>query len=150
MKKKQKDLVIGVRYTKEQLEKMRHYDLFTIAAALGITKRADGKYGTKAEMIPEILRGQEHHDERTTPYCEMCGQYTMLREKAHVCSEGDNCRENILMLCVSCHRMLDVHLKPRLYIALENYGAKNLPTSWKKSIYQQAYDASAKARRRRK
>lgn len=144
---KKKNLIIGTRYNKEQLEKMRHYDLYPIAAAIGIPTRPDGKYGTKAEMIPEILKAQELHDERTMPYCEMCGQYTMLREKSHICSGGDNSRENILMLCVSCHKMLDIHLKPRLYAALERFGAKHLPTSWTKSIYLQAYDA-AKAKRK--
>jgi len=141
MRTKKDELTLGVRYTSEQLTEMPHYDLYTIAAALGISKRLDGKYGSKAEMIPKILKAQEQHDERTTPYCEMCGQYTMLREKAHIYSEGDNTRENILMLCISCHRMLDVHLKPRLFYALKKFGSKNLPSSWEKSIYQQAYDA---------
>jgi len=144
---KKRNSILGMRYTKEQLEKMRHFELYPIAAELKIPTRPDGKYGTKEDMIPKILEAQELHAERTTPYCEMCGQYTMLREKSHICSEGDKSRENILMLCVSCHRMLDVHLKPRLYAALKRFGAKHLPTSWTKSIYLQAYDA-AKAKRK--
>jgi hypothetical protein len=142
VKIKQKELIRGIPYTREQLEKLRYYDLWTIAAALAVPKRPDGKYGPKEKVIPEILEAQERHDERMTPYCEMCGKYTMLREKAHICSEGDASRENILMLCVSCHRMLDVHLKPRLYLALKRFGAKGLPSSWEKSIFQQAFDAS--------
>jgi len=144
--KKKKILTTGIRYTKEDLTKMPHYELWQIAAALAVPRRPDGKYGKKAEVIPEILEAQELHDERMTPYCEMCGRYTMLREKAHICSEGDTSRENILMLCVSCHRMLDVHLKPRLHIALQRFGAKHLPKSWEKSIYEQAFDASAASR----
>jgi hypothetical protein len=68
-----------------------------------------------------------------------------LREKAHICSEKDDSRENILMLCGSCHRMLDVHLKPRLHIALKQFGAKQLPKSWESSIYEQAFQASAES-----
>jgi hypothetical protein len=132
---KKKNRIIGMHYTKDQLEKLRHYGLFPIAAELKIPTRPDGKYGSKKEMIPKILKAQELHSERMIPYCEMCGQYSILREKSHICSEGDKSRENILMLCVSCHRMLDVLLKPRLYVALKRFGANRLPTSWNKSIY---------------
>ena len=144
---KKKNSIIGMRYTKEQLKKMRHFELYTIAAELKIPTRSDGKYGAKEDMIPKILKAQELHAERMIPYCEMCGQYSMLREKSHICSESDKSRENILMLCVSCHRMLDVHLKSRLYAALKRFGAKHPPNSWTKSIYLQAYD-TAKARRK--
>lgn len=145
MTKKQNKLIVA-RYTEGQLKEMPHYDLFTIAAGLAIPRRPDGKYGSKSEMIPKILEAQELHDERTTPYCEMCGNFTMLREKAHICSEGDGTRENILMLCISCHKMLDVHLKPRLYATLKKSGVKNIPASWQKSIHMQAFEATQRKR----
>jgi len=122
-------------------------ELWKIAKELKIPLRPDGRYGSKKEMIPKILNAQELHTERMIPFCEMCGQYSILREKSHICSEGDKSRENILMLCVSCHRMLDILLKPRLYAALKRFGAKHLPTSWGKSIYLQAYQASEKKRK---
>ena len=141
--KKKAVLRKGALYTEEQLGKMKHYELWQIAASLGVPRRPDGSYGKKTEVIPQILSAQDLHDERTIPYCEMCGKYTAMRDKAHICSEGDNSRENILMLCVSCHRMLDVHLKPRLCIALKKHGTKGLPKSWEKSIYEQAFKASS-------
>jgi len=150
MNKKKRDIVIGARYTEEQLREMSVYELLTIAAALAVQKRPDGKYGSREEMIPEILKAQEMHDELTTPYCEMCGSYNILRERAHICSEGDKSRENILMLCPTCHRMFDTHLKPRLHKALKRFGAKHLPVSWEKSIYQQAFEASSLAKEARR
>lgn len=140
--KRKKVLPTSSRYTEEQLETLKHYELWQIAVSLGVQRREDGSYGTKSEVIPKILEAQQLHGERVMPYCEMCGNYTMLREKAHICSEGDVSRENILMLCASCHRMLDVHLKPRLYIALNKFGAKRLPESWERSIYEQAPKAT--------
>jgi hypothetical protein len=56
---KKKNSIIGMPYTKEQLEKMRHYDLYTIAAELKIPRRPDGKYGAKEDMIPKILEAQD-------------------------------------------------------------------------------------------
>jgi hypothetical protein len=70
---KKKNRIIGMHYTKDQLEKLRHYELFPIAAELKIPTRPDGKYGSKKEMIPKILHAQELYSERMIPYCEMCG-----------------------------------------------------------------------------
>jgi hypothetical protein len=46
--------------------------------------------------------------------------------------------------------MFDTHVKPKIHRALIEAGVTNLPVSWEKSIYQQAAEASAKARKRRK
>ena len=58
-------------------------------------------------------------------------------------------RINMLKLCPSCHVMFDTRLKPRLYEALKNVGVGNLPQSWTKSIYYQAFEASMKSPKRK-
>jgi len=78
--------------------------------------------------------------------CDMCGHFILLRQKAHILAEGGNDKNNILMLCPSCHLMFDTHLKPKIFKALKNYGIKDFPVSWEKSIYEQAADASLKAK----
>jgi hypothetical protein len=45
---------------------------------------------------------------------------------------------------------LDIRLKPRLYEALKNAGAKDLPKSWAKSIYHQAFEASMESPKRKR
>ena len=78
--------------------------------------------------------------------CEMCGHYFLIRQKAHILAEGDKKEPNLLMLCPSCHVMFDTHIKPKIFKALKNFGIKGFPKSWEKSIYQQAAEASQKAR----
>ncbi|MBN1699347.1 MAG: hypothetical protein JW881_17640 [Spirochaetales bacterium] len=82
--------------------------------------------------------------------CEMCGHYVMIRQKAHIIAEGLKNGDNLLMLCPSCHSMFDIHLKPKMYKALDKASVKNLPVSWKNSIYFQAAEASQKARQKKK
>ena len=81
--------------------------------------------------------------------CEMCGHYVSVRQKAHILAEGKKTGENLLMLCPSCHIIFDTHIKPKLFTALRKAGI-NLPNSWEKSIYQQAAEASQKARGKKK
>lgn len=78
--------------------------------------------------------------------CQMCGHFVAIRQKAHIVAEGKKGKGNVLLLCPSCHVIFDTQLKPRLYKALTKAGAKNLPASWMKSIYDQAAEASRKAR----
>ena len=78
--------------------------------------------------------------------CELCGHYVALRQKSHIVAEGKKRGNNLLMLCPTCHIMFDTHIKPKVYKALVEAGTKNLPGSWKKSIYLQAAEASMKAR----
>ena len=78
--------------------------------------------------------------------CEICGHYVAIRQKGHIVGEERSSKENILMLCPSCHIMFDTQLKVKLRKALSNAGALNLPASWKKGIYEQAAEASAKTR----
>jgi hypothetical protein len=80
----------------------------------------------------------------------MCGNYVALRQKAHIISEGDNSRENILMLCPGCPLRFDTRVKPRLSQALLKKGAKQLPVSWKKSSYDLAYEAAVASEKRGK
>ncbi|HDH98432.1 MAG TPA: hypothetical protein ENF70_04810 [Deltaproteobacteria bacterium] len=77
--------------------------------------------------------------------CELCGHYVSLRQKAHIVAEGKKRGANLLMLCPTCHIMFDTHVKPKIYKALVEAGVEKLPESWKKSIYQQAAEASQKA-----
>ena len=55
---------------------------------------------------------------------------------------------NVLMLCPTCHIMFDTHVKPKVFKAMMDAGLQDFPESWKKSIYEQAAEAAAKARKR--
>lgn len=47
--------------------------------------------------------------------------------------------------------MFDTHVKPKLFRAIVDAGfQENMPESWKKSIYEQAAEASAKALKSKK
>jgi hypothetical protein len=81
--------------------------------------------------------------------CEMCGHHVSVRQKAHIVAEGKKTDENLLMLCPSCHIMFDTHIKPKVFTALQKAGI-NLTSSWEKSIYHQAAEASQKAREKKK
>ena len=61
-------------------------------------------------------------------------------------AEGKKAENNVLMLCPTCHIMFDTHVKPKVFKAIMEAGLKDFPESWKKSIYEQAAEASAKAR----
>ena len=76
--------------------------------------------------------------------CEMCGHTVAVLQKAHILAEAPKSASNILMLCPTCHLMFDSHLKPILYCALEAMGCKNLPSSWRTSIYDQGAQESAR------
>jgi len=80
--------------------------------------------------------------------CEMCWHHVGVRQKAHIVAEGKKKDNNILMLCPTCHIMFDTHVKPKVFTAVLEAGLQDLPESWKKSIYEQAAEASAKARGR--
>lgn len=81
--------------------------------------------------------------------CEMCGHHVAIRQKAHIVAENRKKGNNILMLCPTCHIMFDAHVKPKVFTALLEAGLQGLPESWKKSIYEQAAEASAAALGRR-
>ena len=77
--------------------------------------------------------------------CEMCGHHVGIRQKAHIMAEGKKTENNLLMLCPTCHIMFDTHLKPKIFLAMMDAGFNAMPESWRKSIYEQASEASAKA-----
>jgi hypothetical protein len=77
--------------------------------------------------------------------CEMCGHHVAILQKAHIVAENRKKGNNILMLCPTCHIMFDTHVKPKVFKALLEAGLQDLPESWKKSIYEQAAEASAVA-----
>ncbi len=144
-----KKLLTKMPYTQEALKGMKIADLKILASALGIKTWQK----TKAKVIKGILEEQHELDlidERVESFCEMCGNYVALRERAHIISEGDNSRKNILMLCPGCHRMFDTRVKPKLYQALMRKGVKHLPESWKKSSFDQAYEAAVASGKRGK
>ncbi|MEA3428233.1 MAG: hypothetical protein U9Q84_03210 [Thermodesulfobacteriota bacterium] len=131
-----RNLLKGMPYTKEALNKLKIAELKMLASVMSI----DSWQKTKAEIVKLIFEEQHELDlldERLDNFCEMCGNYVAIRQRAHIVSEGDNSRTNILLLCPTCHLFFDTRLKPRLYKALSKAGAKTLPDSWKKSIYQQ-------------
>lgn len=78
--------------------------------------------------------------------CEMCGNYVGVRQKAHIMTEGKKTENNLLMLCPTSHIMFDTHVKPKVFMAMIDAGVEGMPESWRKSIYDQAAEASAKAR----
>jgi len=77
--------------------------------------------------------------------CEMCGHHVAVRQKAYIVAENRKKGNNLLMLCPTCHIMFDTHIKPKVFKALLEAGLTDLPESWKKSIYEQAAEASAVA-----
>ena len=79
----------------------------------------------------------------------MCGYSVISRQKAHIVAEGSKSAENLLMLCPTCHMMLDTHIKPKVFKALIQAGCKSLPKSWEKSIYEQAAEASQAAKKKK-
>jgi len=80
-------------------------------------------------------------------FCDMCGHHVAIRQRAHIVAEGQKTGANVLLLCPSCHIVLDTKLKPAISRALQDAGVRNLPKSWASSIYEQAAMASAHARR---
>lgn len=81
--------------------------------------------------------------------CDLCGHHVAVRQRAHIVAEGPKRGVNLIMLCSSCHVMFDTQIKPRIARALKKAGVEELPKSWKKSIYMQAAEASAKSRRKK-
>ena len=142
-----KKLLEKMPYTKEQLNKHNIGELKMLASVLGINSWQK----TKEQLVKLVLKNQHELDlidERLEDFCEMCGKYVAIRQDSHIVAEKGRARINILKLCPTCHLMLDTRLKPRLYEALKDAGAKDLPKSWTKSIYHQAIEASMKSRKR--
>jgi hypothetical protein len=77
--------------------------------------------------------------------CEMCGHHVAVRQKAHILADGKKTENNVLMLCPTCHIMFDTHVKPKVFKAMMEAGLQDFPESWRKSIYEQAAEASANA-----
>ncbi|MGA9625005.1 MAG: hypothetical protein WBQ65_11085 [Bryobacteraceae bacterium] len=82
--------------------------------------------------------------------CEMCGHHVGVRQKAHMMAEGKKTESNVLMLCPTCHIMFDTYVKPKVFKAMMEVGLQGFPESWKKSIYEQAAEASAEALKRKR
>jgi hypothetical protein len=65
--------------------------------------------------------------------CEWCGWEAASRFASHIIDEGPERDWNILSLCPNCSSVFDDVIRPKLYVALQKYGGKNLPKSWEKS-----------------
>ncbi len=72
--------------------------------------------------------------------CVMCGSRYPLPDAVHIVDKkewcariGEDRQVNGIPLCPNCHRVFDEVLRPYLYRALEGFGAKDLPESWKGS-----------------
>ena len=66
--------------------------------------------------------------------CEWCGWRVSTRDAVHIIDEIKASKEwNVLSLCPNCHRVFDDKIRQKLYMALEKFGSKNLPDSWKQS-----------------
>ena len=91
-----------------------------------------------------------HDYMKSAGICEMCGHHVGVRQKAHIMAEGKKTENNVLMLCPTCHIMFDTHLKPKVFKSVMEAGLQEFPESWKKSIYEQAAEASANALKRKR
>ena len=87
-------------------------------------------------------------DVKSECMCKMCGHHVGILQKAHIMAEGKKSGNNLLMLCPTCHIMFDTHVKPKIFEAMVEAGLQ-LPESWRNSIYTQAAEASARARKDR-
>jgi hypothetical protein len=67
--------------------------------------------------------------------CDWCGWQAGRRHAAHIIDEIKTAGKgqwNALSLCPNCATVFDEVIRPKLYRALQEYGATNLPLSWKK------------------
>jgi hypothetical protein len=146
--KMKRKLLEKMPYEKHQLNDLGIRELKMLASVLGINSWQKSK-----DQLVKVIYKNQHEldliDERMEDFCEMCGNFVAIRQDSHIVSEKGRARINILKLCPSCHVMFDTRLKPRLYEALKDAGAKNLPKSWTKTIYHQAIEAALKARRKK-
>jgi len=149
-RKRKKELLENLPYTKDQLNKLSISDLKMLASMLSINswqKNKDQLVKTIVENV-DNQKGLDLIDERLEEFCEMCGKYVAIRQDSHIVSENVRSRINILKLCPSCHVMLDHRLKPRLYKALQEFGVTNLPKSWSISFHHQAIEERSKSPKR--
>jgi predicted restriction endonuclease len=72
--------------------------------------------------------------------CVMCGVTYPLPDAVHIIDEkewkrqlGSDSQRNGIPLCPNCHRVFDEILRPKLYDALQAFGATGLPNSWKRN-----------------
>lgn len=67
--------------------------------------------------------------------CEWCGWKAGRRHAAHIIDEiktAGKGRWNAISLCPNCSTVFDDQIRPKLYAALKEFGATNLPESWSK------------------
>ena len=65
--------------------------------------------------------------------CEWCGWQSASRFASHIIDEGPEKDWNALSLCPNCSSVFDEVIRPKLYLALKNFGVEELPKSWSKS-----------------
>jgi hypothetical protein len=72
--------------------------------------------------------------------CVMCGITYPAPQAAHIIDEkewkgrhGGDKQINGIPLCPNCHWVFESILRPKLYVALDAFGTRDLPQSWKKN-----------------
>jgi len=65
--------------------------------------------------------------------CEWCGWQSASRFASHIIDEGPEKDWNLLSLCPNCSSVFDDVIRPKLYRALKECGAKKLPKKWARS-----------------
>lgn len=70
----------------------------------------------------------------------MCGGTYPMSDAVHIIDEkewirriGHDSKKNGIPLCPNCHRIFDEILRPYLHRALQEFGARDLPDSWKQN-----------------
>ena len=63
--------------------------------------------------------------------CHWCGWNAGRRFCCHIIDEGAEAEWNAIALCPNCSTVFDEVIRPLLYKALKEYGAKDLPASWR-------------------
>lgn len=88
----------------------------------------------------KIVRDKEGHYRP----CAMCGRTFPPPDAAHIIDEDEwkekmrnDGQVNGLPLCKTCHVIFEDYLRPRLFAALEAFGSRGLPVSWKESKKRQ-------------
>lgn len=73
--------------------------------------------------------------------CAWCGWQTGRRFAAHIIDEGPETEWNAISLCPNCSTVFDEKVRPKLWKALIEWGAKNLPESWSRDNKMSHCDA---------
>ena len=85
-----------------------------------------------------VKRKIVHDNTGKHKHCVMCGTTYPQPDAVHIIDKkewkGRSDRQtNGMPLCPNCHRVFDEVLRPYLFLALNEFGCKDLPESWRRS-----------------